>query len=526
MKNYKKYINRLFLGMLSLFIFSSCSEDTMDDINKKEDNPNEVTAKFLIPQLETATAFSTIGGDFSTYVSVYVEHETGVHNQMYNAEIRSAEPTSTSTYNNPFGSTYASIMDAKNIISKCTESGSDEEKNFITLAIAKTLLAYNIAVLTDLFGDTPYKEAGIVNEQGLVVYRQPAVDKQEDIYNDIFTQLEEALVLFEKPDSEVEFSPVGANDFYYKGDRKLWAKAIYGLKARYTMRLLARSSDQTGDLNKILSYLDKSFTSSAEELKFDVYNGTSQNNPLSAFSTVRLALSGSKSFVEKLTERNDPRVSQWFMTADKVPGTLVTDPSKFDIDPNGQISQELQTRFTRLVTDFSPTAPTLLLSYHELLFLKAEAQARLNQKDNAETTLKTAIAVAFTNLARSLNSAVSNSKVIGLTVDLSSTVSDEYFAKNVKPLFDANPLKEIMIQKYLAFAGASGESVEAYNDIRRLMALNENYIELKNTRNATQFPLRLIYGADEVTSNPNVRALVGNGSYVYTENVWWAGGTR
>ena len=93
----------------------------------------------------------------------------------------------------------------------------------------------------------------------------------------------------------------------------------------------------------------------------------------------------------------------------------------------------------------------------------------------------------------------------------------------MKPLFDANPLKEVMIQKYLAFWGASGESTETYNDIRRMKALGENFITLANPN---KFPLRCPYGSDDVLANPNVSAAQGDGQFVYSENVWWAGGSR
>ncbi|MBQ1811730.1 MAG: hypothetical protein II009_03815, partial [Erysipelotrichaceae bacterium] len=38
----------------------------------------------------------------------------------------------------------------------------------------------------------------------------------------------------------------------------------------------------------------------------------------------------------------------------------------------------------------------------------------------------------------------------------------------VAPLFDADPLKEVMIQKYIAFWGSNGESTECYNDVRNI----------------------------------------------------------
>ena len=34
------------------------------------------------------------------------------------------------------------------------------------------------------------------------------------------------------------------------------------------------------------------------------------------------------------------------------------------------------------------------------------------------------------------------------------------------------------------------------------------------------------YGNSDVVSNPEVKAAYGDGQYVYSEPVWWAGGTR
>ena len=81
-----------------------------------------------------------------------------------------------------------------------------------------------------------------------------------------------------------------------------------------------------------------------------------------------------------------------------------------------------------------------------------------------------------------------------------------------------------MNQKYLAFF--EEEALEAYNDYRRLKAMGDNVINLDNPVNSTRFPLRFSYGSEDVTTNTNVREAYGDGMYVYTEKVWWAGGTR
>ena len=53
--------------------------------------------------------------------------------------------------------------------------------------------------------------------------------------------------------------------------------------------------------------------------------------------------------------------------------------------------------------------------------------------------------------------------------------------------------------------------------------MGEDLIPLANTK---PFPLRFTYGNSDVVSNKNVAAAYGNGDYVKTDPVWWAGGTR
>lgn len=517
MEKYNKYIKRILACSLSVFLFSACSEDRMDDINKNNNNPLNTEAKYIIVDLCTSSAFRTTGGDLSLYSSIYIEHEAGVHNQMYNAEIRSGEPTSNTTYDNVWRSICSNIKNAKIVISKCSEGGP-EVGNDVTLGIAKVLLAYNAAVLTDIFGDVPYFEAGVIDDKGLPVHKQAKVDKQEEIYKDIFKQLDEAIVLFDSEDKS-SFGAVRGKDLIYGGDKQLWKKAAYALKARYTMRLLARSNDRNADLNNILLYISKSFSSSKEAFKFN-YNGVSTINPLGAFSNSRHALGASQSYINKLNERKDPRLTQIYVSYNKVQKIAY---DSIVAAKNGE-PNEVQGFYDITCTDYSYAAPTQMMSYHELLFLKAEANARLNKLSDAETDLKNAVAAGLINMENSAESIISAYKI---NVNFPDSIINDYFTKSVQPLFKASPLSEIMIQKYLAFWGASGESLEAYNDYRRLDALGEHPIKLANPLNASgKFPLRYVYGNSDVSANHYIYELAGDGTYVYKEKVWWAGGTR
>lgn len=515
----------LLLLTVSLLLMESCSKKELDKINSNLNNPLDVPAKFTLTDVMTSTAFNVVGSDISLYASVYIEHEQGVWNQMYNAEKRTGEPVASTTYNNSWVSIYNNIKALKIVITKTSEGG-EEEGNDVTCGIAKVLLAYNLGVLTDIFGDVPFAETGIMNEDGSPKYMQPQIDKQSDLYPQIQTLLDDAITLLQGSDDALTGS-IGSQDLIYGGNNDKWTKAAYGLKARYMMHTLKISTDVEGDLTKVLDYVSKSFTGPAEELKYTSYDGDIDNpvniNPLFGISYARDMLGVSKSLAQKFKDLNDPRGDQAFMSYDWKQISL--DDAIDQAADNGDPAQK-QYEYPISMAEYAPTAPTMLLSYHEIMFLKAEALIRLTQPEDAKAALEQGIIAAFANLQNTIESTINGSGVKG-SVDLSETVATDYFTNEVSERFDADPLKETMLQKYLAFYGGSGEATEAYNDYRRLKALGEDgFIALENPQNASKFPLRFTYGNSDVLANPNVSSAYGDGSYVYTENVWWAGGTR
>lgn len=481
----RKIIYIFFTAVMAVALWS-CSEGIMDDINKNVNNPTEMVSKLIITDAMTSTAFTVIGSDLAFYASVYIEHNTGVYNQFYNAEIRSGEPQSSTTYNNTWSSAYQTLYNLKVIREKCAEGGA-EAGNYHTLGIAQILSAYNLATLTDVMGDIPWTEA---LQPGVIF--TPKIDKQEDIYKDIFKFLDDAIVNLDK---ESIFPSLGAQDLIYGGNTSSWKKFAYGLKARYTMRL----SLKTPDYANVIAFADQSFASSSEQAQFN-YNGTTTISPFYRIFLDRNYFGASQSLHDKLVLRNDPRDAAFFKAHPESGSSAIV------FAPNGTPNQ-IQGSYSISALS-QEDAPTYLLSYHEIEFLKAEAYARLSDLSQADSALRKGVTAAFEKV----------------NVGLTSADAVAYFDANVRPLFTAAPLSEVMNQKYIAFF--EEESVEAYNDYRRLKAMGDNVIILANPKNATQFPLRYTYGADDVTTNINVRDAYGDGTYVYTENVWWAGGTR
>ncbi|MGQ7945340.1 SusD/RagB family nutrient-binding outer membrane lipoprotein [Flavobacterium sp. WC2509] len=489
MKKYKIILLSVIIASISL---NSCSEDVMDDINTNVNNPTDVPSRFAITDAMTSTAFSNTGSEIPFYTGVYVELNAGGFGQMYNAEIRNSEPQNQTTFNNSWNSIYRTMYNLKLIIDKC--STGSEKGNYNTLGIAQVLYAYNLALLTDMFGDVPFTEAF---QPGVIF--QPKLDRQEDLYKIVFATLDDAIINLGKTST---YPVLGTQDliYYKKEDTEAvhiskWIKAANGLLARYTLRLSFKNPDYA----KVLTYVSKSFTNKNEEFKM---NNSSIPNPYDQFKTERNYLFASKSLYEKLFARaNDPRANGYF--------TKIGTPAILVLYDNG-VSSQSQTYSQSALSNSSN--PIFMLSYHELLFIKAEAEARNSTAVTSTASLTAAVNAAF-NKDESVNFSTTNATtyVAGLGITTNASL-----------------LKEIAVQKYFSFY--ENESAEAFNDYRRLLAMYGSAaahpIQLANPKNATQFPLRLPYGDSDVSTNDNVKSVFGDGSYVYKEKVWWAGGTR
>jgi len=527
MKNLSNILKTFACLSIAAVSLSGCSEKFMDDVNKDINHTTNVDAYIMLPDIELRTAQNIIAGDFNTYVGTYTEQWAGVHNQLWNAENRGNQTFAASTFNNGWADIYTNIRNCKIVIKKCTDNGSVADKaDAFSLMQAKILLAYNAACLTDLFGDAPFSQTA--DKVGAPENPFPTIDKQSDIYSQVDKLLDEAIKILEEGGLTARDNGF---DFIYKGDAAKWLKFAYGLKARYAMRRYNVSTDKKALMNDVLSYIDKSFKADTDQAALNVYDA-SNCNPVFDFEWSRDGIAASESLHKKLVARKDPRAGRayfdgyWWAYVDP-------DSEAFNPAPNGK-TEQAQQYYTYTYNFFAENAPVHFLGYDELLFLKAEAQVRNNQIENAKATLKEAVVAAMTlfeiNIAAAEAAPTVNSYG-GVEPPAGEPITkadaEKYFDDQVAPLFDKNKdsaLKEVMIQKYLSMWNAQGGCVETYNDIRRIA--KSDGIALYELANTGKFPVRLPYGTDDTSANENVKKAYGDGQYVFTEPVWWAGGTR
>lgn len=499
-----KYI--LGLALASMLI-TSCSEDTMDRINKDESHPSSgvVSGSLQITDAEVATVYSIICGNYAWYVSSYTEQLFGTgNNQLKNVEVRQfGEMSASSTFNNEWNSTYANLNNLISIKQKCSNGGLNAS-NYSLLGMEQTLEALNWGVLTDLHGDIPMKEC-------FSDISAPKIDSQKEVYDSIFALLDDAQANFAKGDNNV-----GSQDVIFGGKVAKWVGLAHALKARYLLHTYGVNKNVLSD---VLKEANAAIDAGFDGANLNIFNGTSNVNSWSAYQSSRQYVGSSKTVDNLLVERKDPRDSIYHIDGFKSGKSLVGDP--------GNADQAMTTSELDYPAWLDNGAAYLhLFSKSEIYFILAEVKARLGQ--DAKSDFETAVGASINDYF----AAGSNVKGFTEGYSISAKQIADYLT-SLESLYTTNPLKEIMVQKYIA--QTRDEQLETYNDIRRCRyADGAYYVTLTNPKNnqsgINRWPLRLPYGQSDVVSNPNVAAAFGSGSaagnYLFTDPVWWAGGNK
>ena len=148
--------------------------------------------------------------------------------------------------------------------------------------------------------------------------------------------------------------------------------------------------------------------------------------------------------------------------------------------------------------------PIHIFSLSELYFILAECQLRMGE--DATVAFQTAVAESVDEIYSWFG----------------EDGGGDVFAESL----GTPDLKALFEQKYLA--QCVDEQIETYNDIRRVEAMGEKYINLTNPNNVqsgiNRWPYCLPYGNSSVISNPYVKEAYGDGTYIYSKKTWINGG--
>ena len=175
---------RIILPAVGLLLFASCSDEYMESLNT---DPSK--ADTLDPNAQLTTAQLQTYGDldltetFRSYTYAFTQQTMGCWNttnyggrhMIYDADMGKV------------WTRYYQIA-IKNLVDAEVNSADNEEMININAAI-RIYKVYMMSLLTDIYGDIPYFEAG----RGFIDNNPtPKYDMQKDIYDDFFVTLADA----------------------------------------------------------------------------------------------------------------------------------------------------------------------------------------------------------------------------------------------------------------------------------------------------------------------------------------------
>jgi hypothetical protein len=462
MKRIKYYLATL---LASVLLLSSCSESFFD-VNVDPNNPADVTPALALPSGLSGSAY-VLGGYYLALGGFWSQHYAQAPAASQWADWETYNLTE-DDLNRQFTLLYAGALNDYEYVRKITAP----EGNWKYYTIATLMQAYTYEVLADLYDKVPFTEAlkGSAN-------LQPKYDNGSVVYDSLIVRINNAIA---KDFTSSSVKTPGAEDMIFAGDINKWIQFANTLKLKLYLRYV--NVDANKYKTQIVALLNAN-NFLAEDAKFAAFKAEQTGyNPFYNTFVDRLTgnINANKTLMTYLTDNSDPRRTKIFTAS--VTGA----------NYNSVSTGESKNLSGKTIKDYAtPTvanvAPVYFFSKEEVLFLKAEAQARYGTAADAQATFNAAVAASQTSLGVA-------------AVDLK--------------VYPYNGLESILVQKWIA--AANKNSIESFFDYNRTGYPNFLSESLVTTLQPGQRPKRLFFPDAERKTNANTPAKVA-----LTEKVWW-----
>lgn len=442
------------------------------DVNE---NPNQT----LTPPLNGLLAATT----YNTAYNVYRTGNITSYFVQYLASPNANGATDTYEsvdYSTTWKNLYDNMQDIRDMMGQAAAMSA-----FRHTGAGKVMMAINLAMVNDLWGSVPFREA--FNPQTIL---QPAYDKDEDIYRTCLQFLDEGIADLTKTGSLYELD--ATKDLIHGGNAAAWVKTAYALKARLLTHLTKKGTYNAAQVQEALA---KAYSSNADDAQLTRFQSLSpwnaaavnnENNLLDGWMSDHSinALNGTTFGVF------DPRIK-------RITDTTAFGDYRGTRNGKGRIGSGTGSEECYLWTKafYSGSgAPLLIATYAECCFIAAEAAFRSGNKTAA--------------YEQYLKGITANMDKLGIDVP-----SRTAYLGNpvVTPGATAISLDLILKEKYIALF----LHPETWNDARRFDYKYKNFRMPENAQLET-FIRRVAYPDTEKSRNgknvPKVEL---------TDKIWW-----
>jgi hypothetical protein len=521
------------IGVLVLTALSLTHCDNFEEMNQNPTTSTDMDPNLMLPTIQ----MQLTGGQYEhwrngfIYSDEWMQHWAGEYAcTEYGGKGQKRDDYMSALWDTQYP------REVKNVVDMVERSATDESKVNIN-AVSRIMKVYIFSRLTDLYGDVPYSEAAQGYYKSIF---NPKYDKQEDIYNDFFIELDEAVKSFDESKEPI------TQDLYFNGNIAKWKKFGSSLRLRLAMRLTkvneakAKTEAEAAITAGVMQSNDDMAVMKHINVPFggDVFGGNGLSYTFMNASPIESTFRINTTLADYLIDTQDPRLTMFgrcYLKDDN--RTDVTEqvfdklgdyhlmavpPSTFSYEVNGAtISIDVNgqpTDVTRILQCLQPSkyisaidAPYIVMSYAEVELWMAEAAFRT----------WTTGATASEHYAKALEAGVKQMTTYGAPAAAQDDIDDFVVAN---PLAADEELEQINTQLWINFA-LNGQ--EAYANWRRSgypAIVYPNRDPGVNQSNG-EIPRRMQYPVNEYLLNEvsvnDAVSRMPDSKDLWTGRVWW-----
>ncbi|RAW00610.1 SusD/RagB family nutrient-binding outer membrane lipoprotein [Pseudochryseolinea flava] len=528
---------KLILLVFAAFLLVRC--DHFEELNQNPVTSTDMDPNLMLPTIQLQLS----GGQFEQLRNGFIY--SGEWMQHWTGEYASTEYGGKGVRNDAYmGALWTAQYprEVKNIVDM-VERTTGVPENVNINAVSRIMKVYIFSRLTDLYGDIPYFDAGKGYYTRLFT---PKFDRQEDIYNHFFEELDGAVKSFDASQKAI------TEDFYFEGNIEQWKRFANSLRLRLAMRLTKvniEKAEQQAEAAIALGTMQSNDDMAVMQHIVTTWRGGTFGGNGVSYTFMNTSTTADESlfrmcstFASYMEDMNDPRITMYgrsYLKSENRPDDITDEvfdvvgsytqmsllPSTFsweassqgaaiDVEYNGNTVKDL----TKLYQCLQPSnyiaridAPYIMMSYAEVELWKAEAAFR--GWDTGASVQE--------HFSKALEAGVKQMYTYGVPEVDESVVSDFVDAN---PIVSGQELEQINNQLWVNFA-LNGQ--EAWANWRRsgFPAIEYPNRDPGVNQSGGEIPRRMQYPQEELDYNTanaqEAIARMPGATDSWMNRVWW-----
>lgn len=500
----KIMINKIFISVIVCsLLLTSCAKD-FEKINTNPNNaPTALPQQLMAPALVSALSYNMIRNrNFNNELMQVTVDISDAEGKVFRYDYRS----NWSDY--LYNGLYSELSNFKDMYKVASEpiNQNDSYKG-----ISLICQSWIYSILTDTYGDIPYFQSNSARDSAIF---EPVFQKQQDIYLDIFKQLDSANVLLSRGKAIV-----ASGDPVYSGDISKWRKFGNSLYLRLLLRVSGKAGVSALAAAKIKDIVETNaanYPIMTNNNESAILKWTGVGPYVSPYLSVReqdfRGTAISSFFIDNLVIWNDPRIDiPTYGTNGINRWAIATYQGAFLGVPSGYIQGTVPIKKSYFYSTSSAstlmTEPLtgMMMNYAELKFILAEAAAKGWISSPAETYY---------------NDGVLNSITLWIptwSVPIATYLASADIPWNNNATLDEK-MEKIHLQKYYALFLTD---MQQWFEYRRTG--HPGIPKGPGLKNNGVMPARMTYPVYVQSTNPtNYQAAVATqGPDIISTQVWW-----